>query len=324
MGEPTRCVVGIDGGGTKTICVVAAEDGRELGRATGGPSNYQTVGTDAVRIVFAQVVQEAAQAAGAPLDVTGVCLALAGVDRTADRQAIAGVVRDLLAVPLGGVRWALSADQAVITNDAVAALVGGTGRKQGVVVVAGTGSIAFGVNGEGEQRRAGGWGSILGDEGSGYAIGAAGLRAVCRAADGRGPATSLQDTVLRSYSLGQPSDLVGLTYGVWRVADIAAVARLVLEAAEHGDAVARDIVEEAAGELALDARAVIDGLGMTGERFDLVMAGSVWGGSAELRRRFAAAVREWAPGAQVIASKGDPIQGAVLLAREAVGAATLE
>ena len=98
----------------------------------------------------------------------------------------------------------MGVDQVVIVNDATAALVGGTGHPFGVVCVAGTGSIAFGVNRAGERARAGGWGHLLGDEGSGYAIGLEALRAVCRASDGRGPQTALTDSSWSAAACGSP------------------------------------------------------------------------------------------------------------------------
>src|SRR5207247_10758037 len=119
----------------------------------------------------------------------------------------------VLAQDTGDFRWALDLDRVVIENDAVASLVGGIGRRVGVVTVAGTGSIAFGMNARGERRRAGGWGYLLGDEGSGYAIRLAGLRAVCRAHDGRGSATALTTLVGREYELASPPDPTARAYG---------------------------------------------------------------------------------------------------------------
>jgi N-acetylglucosamine kinase len=322
--------VGIDGGGTKTACAIATPEGAALGHAVGGPSNYQTVGAAATRAALEGVLREAAQragwarAAGGPLEVTGLCLALAGVDRPADRRAITQIVADLLSRPVEGLRWTVEAARVVVVNDAVAALVGGVGRKVGVVTVAGTGSIAFGRNARGEERRAGGWGYLLGDEGSGYAIGLAALRAVCRAADGRGPATRLTEHVLREHRLAQPSDLIAKAYGAWQVPDIAALAPLVERAASEGDAVARAVLDAAAAELALAAGAVIRGLQMAETPVDVVTVGGVWAGSPRVTEQFAAQVRSLAPLARVVRPRDEPVAGAVLLARESIGTACLD
>ncbi len=322
---PCPCVIGIDGGGTKTLCVVAAEDGAELGRALGGPSNYQTRGEAATREVLAETIGAALQAArracSGVLEVRAVCYALAGVDRPDDVAALRRLAGEIVAIvsqQVPGVQWTASAET-VIVNDAVASLVGGTGRKLGVVVVAGTGSIAFGMNARGERCRAGGWGRLLGDEGSGYDVGLSGLRAVCRAADGRGPPTALTQLVLDAFGLREAQQLIGLAYGTWGVAEIAAVAPLVLRAAEEGDEVAGAIVDRAAGELALAATTVIRRLGLEQAAFDVVTSGGLWQGSARLCRRFATLVAHAAPHATMTSPRAEPAAGAVLLAREALG-----
>jgi len=319
----TPCVVGIDGGGTKTACLIAALDGTALGRSAGGPSNYQTVGADATEAVLAQTVQRAAEAAGGSLLVRAICLAMAGVDRPDDRGAITQIAARVMRRRNERFTWEVGPDAVVIVNDAVASLVGGTGRKTGVVTVAGTGSIAFGMSARGERRRAGGWGYALGDEGSGYWIGLAGLRAICRADDGRGARTALTSLVLEEHHLRSPADLIGRVYGQWGVPQIAAIAPLVFRAAAAGDAIARAIVDEAADELALAASAVIRGLGMEREAFEVVTAGSIWQGSEMLAARFTAGVAATAPRARAVPPRDEPVVGATLLAREAIGAADL-
>ncbi|MBI3974402.1 MAG: ATPase [Chloroflexi bacterium] len=321
-----RGVIGIDGGGTKTMCVLAAEDGAELARHTGGPSNLQTIGAPALESLLGEIIGGVLRRARGSVEVVGMCLALAGVDRPEDRTMVEAIVGRVMA-PLHGVaNWGFGAGEAVIVNDAVASLVGGTGRRHGVVMVAGTGSIAFGMNARREHCRAGGWGNILGDEGSGYAIGLAGLRAVCRAWDRRGPATSLMQTILDAHRLRTATELIPLVYGQWGVREIAAVAPLVLAAAgdgESGDPVAQRIAGEAADELALATLAVIRALELQTAPFDVVTAGGVWAGSAFLRERFAAMVRREAPPATISLPRNEPVIGAVLLAREAAGAVSL-
>lgn len=329
VARPSRpCVIGIDGGGTKTLCIVAAEDGTELGRALGGPSNYQTRGETATREVLAETIGAALQAAGGAragtLEVRAICYALAGVDRPDDIATLRRLASEIAAIvpqQVPGVQWTARAhaETTAIVNDAVASLVGGSGRKLGVVVVAGTGSIAFGLNARGERCRAGGWGRLLGDEGSGYDIGISGLRAVCRAADGRGPPTALTPLVLDAFGLREAQQLIGLAYGSWGVAEIAAVAPLVLRAAGEGDEVAGTIVDHAASELALAATTVIHRLELEQAAFDVVTSGGLWQGSARLCRRFATLVASAAPHATITPPRAEPAAGAVLLAREVLG-----
>lgn len=313
-----RVFAGVDGGGSKTVCLVAAEDGTPLGRAESGASNYHGVGVE----VAVERVREALDGAlgaaaghvgdvaeGATLRVAGVCLALAGVARPEDERAWRAALASL---PVGDA-------PARITHDAMAALVGGTGRALGVTAIAGTGSIAFGVNERGEEGCAGGWGYLLGDEGSGYAIGLAGLRAVCRAADGRAPVSALTRLMLARHGLDRPEQLVPVAYGGWKPADVAAHAPLVLRAAAEGDAAAREIVAEAAGELALSATAVIRRLGMDQGTVEVVASGGLWEGSDLLRAFFEQQVGRAVAGTRVIRARHEAVFGAVLLARQAAG-----
>jgi len=328
-GGAIDCVAGVDGGGSKTACLLVTRDGQALGEGVAGPSNYQSVGAaltlSALRESLAAAVA-AAVAGGRSLRVSGLCLALAGVDRPADRDAVRVLTQELFDRPPAGLSWNLPADGTVIVNDAVAALVGGTGRAEGVVCVAGTGSIAFGMNGAGQRSRAGGWGHVLGDEGSGYAVGLAALRAVCRAADGRGPETVLSRLVLDECGLSHASGLIGLAYGGWGAPQIARLAPLCGAAAATGDAVAGAILEEAAAELALAAATVAGELGLgsgSGEAapvgFEVVTSGGLWTGLTGLRERFSGGLRRLAPAASVIDPRHTPVQGAALLARGAAG-----
>jgi N-acetylglucosamine kinase len=321
------CVVAVDGGGTQTRCVVAALDGAPLGRAAAGPSNLQRVGAAAVQRVLEEAIAAAARDAATPLDVRALCLALAGAARPDDVAALRAMVdtmrrraEDRADTTL---RWTLPPDGPVIVNDAVAALAGGTGDTVGVVAIAGTGSIVFGRNAAGQEARSGGWGYILGDEGSGYAIGLAGVRAVCRAADGRGPATLLTQRVCEAYDLAAPAGLVSLVYGGgWGPPEIAAVAPLVVRAAGDGDgdgdAVAQAILAGAAAELALAVRSVVRRLALDGAAFPLVTSGGVWAAAPGLVAAFTRAVHAFAPGAAVAPPRDEPVMGAVLLARRSL------
>jgi len=333
MAEALHCVVGVDGGGTKTDCVVARTvDGAPLARVAAGGANFQQLGVDETRRLLTEVVSQALHAAtahaGEGLEVTGLCLAFAGAARPEDLQAlhaIASALEASLMVPAVG--WRLPDRGAVVVPDAVVALVGGTGVKVGVAVIAGTGSIAFGMNAAGEQRRAGGWGHVLGDEGSGYAMGRAALLAACRAADGRGPQTVLTDLILGHLNLAGSQHLVPLVYARWgerRVAEIAALTPLVGRAADNGDVVAIAIVNEAADELALSALAVIRGLALDQASFGVVTAGGAWHVSPRMASRFGEAVCAVAPLAQVGPPREEPVFGALLLARESAGAISLE
>ena len=295
-------VLGIDAGGTKTVALLADADGRVIGEGRAGPANLQTEGELEVEKILHTVIERATD--GRAITPAAVCLGMAGVDRQDDAVIIRDVMRRL------GFR-----SNALIVNDALIALVAGAGASPGVVVISGTGSIAYGVSHHGVAARAGGWGPTLGDEGSGYWIGRRALAAVMRDADGRGPHTDLTRLVLRHFSLPRPESLVAEIYHQpqGRRA-IAALGSVVDGARETGDPVAIDIMSHAADELAAAAASVIARLDMRGEQFPILLAGgmlreSVWL-SAEVRRLMA----EVAPRAMVGPLMHEPAVGAVRLA----------
>ena len=182
-------------------------------------------------------------------EVAAICLGMAGADRD-DEQAL---VRDIM-------RRIGARARVVVVNDALVALVAGIGDGPGVVIISGTGSIAYGRSAD-RAARAGGWGHVLGDEGSGYWIGRQALRAVARGADGRGPATSLTPRVLNHFAVAKPADLIAEVYDRQLPHHaLAQIARLVQQARDEGDEVATQILEQAAHELVRAARSVVERL----------------------------------------------------------------
>jgi N-acetylglucosamine kinase-like BadF-type ATPase len=301
-------VLGIDAGGTKTVCYLADADGQIVGEGRGGGANLQAHGELEVEKVLHGVI-EAAIGDRAILPVA-VCLGVAGVDREEDDRIVRGIMRRL------GYRV-----HALIVNDALVALVAGAGDDPGVVLIAGTGSIAYGVNEDGYAARAGGWGYVLGDEGSGYWIGRAALMAVVREADGRGPKTRLTPLVLEHFQLSRVDGLVREVYdrGLRRQS-VAALGSVVDRARAEGDVVASDILNAAGQELTRAAGSVIERLQMRGQLFRTILAGGMfkvipWLADDVIRR-----LAEVAPRTVVSRLEVEPALGAVHLAlREARG-----
>lgn len=295
-------VLGIDAGGTKTVCMLADERGQIVAEARGGGANLQSAGELEVEKVLHQVME----AALAERDVTpeAICLGMAGVDRPDDGDAVRGIMRRI------GYK-----SRVVVVNDALVALVAGAGDNPGVVVVAGTGSIAYGKDASGHAARAGGWGYLLGDEGGGFWIGRAALSSAVRQYDGRGPATLLTDMVLEQMKLDNPTQLIHEIYyrDLHRHA-IAALAALVPRAAEAGDAVATDILARAGTELASAAASVITRLGMRGDVFPTILAGGIFRGLPSLARDVTVRLSEVAPRSAVRILDVQPAVGAVRLA----------
>jgi N-acetylglucosamine kinase-like BadF-type ATPase len=203
----------------------------------------------------------------------------------------------------------------VVVNDALVALVAGAGEQAGVVVVAGTGSIAYGRDAGGRAARAGGWGYLLGDEGGGFWIGRAALSAVVRQFDQRGPATLLTDLVLKQMQLSTPAEVIHAIYdrGLQRHA-IAGLAGVVQRATEAGDAVAGEILDRAASELAAAAASVVTRLGMRGDVFPTVLAGGIFMGIPSLASGLMTRLAEVAPRSDVRRLEVEPARGAVTLA----------
>ena len=164
-GVPT--LLGVDGGGTSTVAWLADAGGRVLGAGRGGPSNAKAVGPEASRKALGQAIALAFADAGiAPGPVAAACLGLAGFDRPDDRRLLTGWAEEA--------RWA---DRLVLVNDGDLVLAAGTPEGWGLAVIAGTGSIAVGRTPAGQTARAGGWGPMIGDEGSAYAVALAGATA---------------------------------------------------------------------------------------------------------------------------------------------------
>ncbi len=298
-------VIGVDGGGTKTRALIGDLSGRVLGRGEAGPSNVQAVGVAATYAALDAAVAAAlddASVRGAP---QALCLGMAGAGRAADRAVIE--------------RWAAARfpEAAVrVVHDGQLVLVAGTPEGWGVAVISGTGSLVYGSDPTGAEARAGGWGYLLGDEGSGYALGRAALRAVTRAADGRGRSTSLTDAVLAHWSLEAPEALIAHVYGggVERE-DVTALAPLVLEVAQD-DAVARAILEDAGRELALAAQAVIDRLALPAP-VPCALAGGVLLHSEIVRASLKTILDAAGVAARPVTRVSEPVEGAIKLALEA-------
>jgi N-acetylglucosamine kinase len=208
-----------------------------------------------------------------------------------------------------------------IVHDSTIALVGGTdGKRVGVVIIAGTGSVAVGYHPSGHTARASGWGHLLGDEGSAHYIALRSLNAATRAHDGRGPMTILVDRLTEAVGVPKLEDLANRIYlEGWTAPEVAALAPVVLKAAEEGDEQAVVIVTEAGVELALAARVVIEALGMEKDTFEVVLSGGIFKGSPKMVEIIRQELGDVNPHAVVILPRREPVIGAGLIALEGLG-----
>ncbi len=298
--------LGVDGGQSSTTALIGDASGRVIGSGRGGPGNH--VGAAEARAKFTKAIDDcvggACRAAG--LDAAGVrftsaCLGFSG--GPADKQAI---LKELV-----------KSDRMMVTHDGLIALSGATAGEPGLITIAGTGSFAFGRN-KGETARAGGWGYLFGDEGGGFYITRQALRAALRFEEGWGPPTSLRPVLLDATGARNVNELLHRCYTPeFPRARVAGYAKLVDEAAEKGDAAAREVMEEAARELAKLAHAVRQQLFDEEEPARVSYVGGVFR-SKMLLGRFRTLV-QLETGNQVDAPVYGPAAGALLEAYRAVG-----
>jgi N-acetylglucosamine kinase-like BadF-type ATPase len=295
-------VLGIDAGGTKTVCQLADGGGNVLAEARRGGANLQAVGELEVEKVLHEVMEEAL----GDHDVTpaAICLGIAGVDRPEDARLVRGIMR----------RIGYKA-KCLVVNDALVALEAGAPEQPGVVVIAGTGSIAYGRNDRNQAARAGGWGYVLGDEGSGYWIGRAALRAVLREADRRGPATQLTTLLLGYYGVPRAQDLIHQVYAATiRPTAIAALAHLVMRGFSEGDEVSIGILRAAADQLESFGMSVARRLEIVGSEFPFVFAGGMFRAVPWLEEELARRLPQASPRSRTLLLDAEPAIGAVRLA----------
>ncbi len=305
-------LLGIDGGGTKTVCLLADENLKVLGRGIGGPSNYLSEGIYTAKMSLRAAVQEALAAAGVDASSVGaVCAGLAGASRPRDRQTMQKALREI--VPAARIR---------VEIDAFIALAGATECRPGVIVISGTGSVAFGVNSAGETARSGGWGFVAGDEGSGFDIGRKGIAEALRHYDGRAGITTIAEKLMREMYLESLEEMIPILYsGPFSPAKIASLFPLILEAAREGDQAADRLIREAAGELSRMAAAVVRRLKME-EHCLVATSGGVFR-SDQVRGPFAEHLRRAIPGVELIPAAKSAEMGALFAARAALREETL-
>ncbi|MBI5931092.1 MAG: hypothetical protein HY862_17415 [Chloroflexi bacterium] len=235
----SRYVMGIDGGGSNLRVVVATPDLQVVGESHAGTVNPSVIGREASAMLIRQHMQTAIEKAHLqPADIRAVGIGVAGASADHSADWLDEVVREITP----NARICPSADQEI-------ALVGAHGKREGLLILAGTGSVAYGINPAGEAAVVGGWGYLLGDEGSGYWLGLSALKAVAQASERRAEATTLAKILLNQLNLAKPRDLIRWLYAEQRHAEIAQFAPLVLAQAEAGDAVAHQLVQEAVDQL---------------------------------------------------------------------------
>lgn len=314
-GSTKTAYLGVDGGGTKTALAVITATGGLLASLRAPTCYYleagNTEGPAMVERVLGAAIAEVCAAAGVRPDELG--FAFIGLPGYGEVSGDLGALDALPATLLGHSRYRCG-------NDMICGWAGSLGLADGINVVSGTGSICYGQQGV-RSARVGGWGELVGDEGSGYWIGVRALRACSRMSDGRQPVGPLLAIITQELGLAAPLDLVDVVHNRWAGdrGRIAALTPLVAEAARGGDEAATVIMAEAAAELVLlveTTRAALDF--PPGETVPLSCSGGVFG-AAELRSEFDRLIEASAVDYQLRPALLSPVLGAAAYAAQLAG-----
>ncbi len=299
-----RYAMGVDGGATKTLAAVFDMRERTLHLGDGGSSNPDAVGAQTATESLLKATDEAIARAGIVREqLDTAVLAIAGTDT----DAVAAHVRELRPSS-----W-------LVVNDVVGAWAAATGAQPGVGVISGTGSNVFGVGAKGRAWRAGGWGHVLGDEGSGYGLAVESIKAALADRDRSGPETALSDAAVGFFGVDRVEALATLVYSEpLTKGEIAAFAVEVARVAHMGDTVARELYRSAAAELGKQVAAVVEQTGLADD-FPVGLIGSAFKAGALFVEPLTAAVHGVAPRARVAVVDMAPVGGCVLLAARVAG-----
>jgi N-acetylglucosamine kinase-like BadF-type ATPase len=297
--------LGIDGGGSKTACVVGDQT-NVLGRGVSGGSNLVRLDETGVRVALHRAIGLACAAAQVtPSQISRTCMGVAG----AARSEICERVRALLAEVISG--------EICVVGDMVITLQAAFDSGPGVIVIAGTGSIAFGRDAQGQTARAGGWGFAISDEGSGHWIGQRAVASAMRAHE-EGNRGALLENILKSLAIASAEELV-IASNATPPPDFASLFPAVLQASDAGDFHAREVLDQAGEELVNLARRVFKRLLANQETVPVAMAGGVFRNSKRVRETFISGLAALYSGATVNPIVVDPVEGALALARNGFG-----
>ncbi|NLV92323.1 MAG: hypothetical protein GX030_08020 [Firmicutes bacterium] len=297
-------VIGIDAGGTSTEALLSQTDGTLLALVKAGPGNLQRLGMDGFLAQISELVDQLRASIPPTGSLTRIEIGAAGLARDSEQSKLMQrLSQSRIAASYG------------VQADSQIALFAGTLGRPGLIVIAGTGSIVDGIDGQGKRHRCGGWGYLMGDEGSGYHIGKMALQAAAQAADGRGPRTSLLPRLLQHFGVDEPWQLIEAVYRPpLTPTEVAKLAALVGEEAAQGDGVAKKIIAVAARELARQISTVAGNLGLPPGSLSAFYAGGLFSMGELLLKPLMEELSELQPGLDLAPLPYPPVMGAALLA----------
>jgi len=302
-----KVLIGMDGGGTKTKCIAADTDCNPLHECTGGPSTFILIGTEKVCNTILELIDDCKNKLGFGYkDIGAVVIGSTGAGRPSDAARLENDFNKISSLK------GITIPKFKVETDARIALEGALSGKTGSILIAGTGSIMFGKDSNGNIHRVGGYGRFIGDEGSGYMLGRKGLTAVVKEYDGRGEKTQLGKLLFEKFGLNDLQTLITDIYQ--KNFDIASVAPLVTQAAESGDEICRRIIEEETDELLNHISAMMRK--MSRNTLDVSLIGSTIVTDNYFSHTFVRKVSELMPGVRILEPQYPPAMGAVLMAKE--------
>jgi N-acetylglucosamine kinase-like BadF-type ATPase len=307
----TQYVLGIDGGGTKTQAIILGTDGTFCGAGIAGPTNFDDIGVEAARENMRAAVEQARKDSNIRQPFAAAFLGIAGVVSARDRAIVHEMALSLDLAPAG---------QVGVDHDCRIALAGGLGGRPGVVLIAGTGSSCFGMNLAGDRWLVGGWGYLMGDDGSSYWLGVQALRATIASYDGRIGETIIARHVLQSLGITAIEDIMHRVYveGLSRM-QIAALAPIVTEAAQHGDEIAAALIAQSVNTLAEWIRVTIHKLGMNDSMPLVTLVGGLVRSGQIIDEALHGAIKRVCPPCITTPPEFPPILGSGVLALQSLG-----
>ena len=302
-----KYLIGIDGGGTKTDCAIADLSGKIIHHIAGKPSNFLIIGIEeAVENIFNLIEENLFALEGDFADVKQIVIGVAGAGREEDAMLLEKGFQDYadqLGIHFKGVK---------VLSDAHIALEGAFPDSAGCILIAGTGSILFGKDEKSVIHRVGGFGRLIGDEGSGYSIGRKALNAVSKASDGRGEETLISELLDAKMKSGSSNSIINKVYS--ENLNVASVAKIVIQAAEEGDPIAEDILDEEADELVLHIRSLINKIQI--DKLNIAFSGSLIDNNNFYSDLLKQKIKSTLPKAKMVKPASSPVSGAIFFSKK--------
>jgi N-acetylglucosamine kinase-like BadF-type ATPase len=295
-------ILAIDAGGTKCRAILCEKDGTIVSYVKGPPCNLHNIGIEGTVHTLTKVLNQLTKHLSKPLNVGLAVVGMAALDTQKDIENISRVVSRVLQ------DCHINVNDIVINNDGIITLLGVLGDSPGLLVISGTGSIICGKNEQNQFVRVGGWGYRLGDEGSGYFIGQSILRSIFQAKDRGISLSPMANRVLQMLQLNSLDELLAWTYSKhYSVDKVASLAKIAFSFECKGDQTAKNILNQAAQDLAEMCHTAIERLNLTNKTFDVIFSGGILQNNISIANKFAKILKNHYKSIKIVNMEGEPI-----------------